>query len=155
MNHFCIGKGIILKSIFSNKTGRIAMRNSILIFLSGVIFSCNSPRSLVNNSGDANEVPECLRKIIKTMSEDLYEGIPQSITQFNYRGQKVYYLVAPCCDKFNIVYDSACSILGYPDGGITGRGDGKMVSFEKEATDGKLIWEASNEMNKSTSTKKN
>jgi hypothetical protein len=47
---------------------------------------------------------------------------------------------APCCDKFNIVFDSACNILGYPDGGYAGRGDGKMTDFFKEATDEKVVW---------------
>lgn len=120
------------------------MRNSILFFFLFLFISCNSPRSVVNNLEDSNELPDCLRKVIQIMSEDLYEGTPQSVTQFNYRGQKVYYLVASCCDKFNIVYDSTCTVLGFPDGGITGKGDGKMLNFEKEATDGKVIWEARN-----------
>lgn len=50
-------------------------------------------------------------------------------------------MVSPCCDKYNVVYDSVCNILGYPDGGITGRGDGKMQDFEKKATDKKVIWQ--------------
>ncbi len=50
-------------------------------------------------------------------------------------------MVSPCCDKYNVVYDSACNILGYPDGGFTGRGDGKMSDFYKEASNKKVIWE--------------
>jgi hypothetical protein len=39
------------------------------------------------------------------------------------------------------VYDSVCNVLGYPDGGFSGRGDGNMPGFNKEATGEKLIWE--------------
>ena len=49
-------------------------------------------------------------------------------------------MVFPCCDKLNVVYDRACNILGESDGGITGRGDGRMVEFKTEAIDQKLIW---------------
>ena len=76
------------------------------------------------------------------MSADISEGTPLSITQFIYRNQKVYYVVAPCCDKFNIVFDSVCTVLGYPDGGFTGKGDGKMLDFAKEAIEPNVIWEA-------------
>lgn len=74
------------------------------------------------------------------MSENPGEGTPQSITRYNYKGQTVYYMVAPCCDKYNIVFDSVCNILGFPDGGFTGKGDGKMIDFHNEATDGKVVW---------------
>ncbi len=118
------------------------MQKFFLFFFTCFLFSCNSHKNLVITSGDSDDMPACLREIIKTMSEDISEGKPLSVTQFKYKGQKVYYLVSPCCDKYNIVYDSTCTIVGYPDGGFTGRGDGKMQDFEKEATDPKVIWEA-------------
>lgn len=74
------------------------------------------------------------------MTENPSEGIPQSVTRYDYHRKTVYYMVAPCCDKFNIVFDSACNILGYPDGGYTGRGDGKMPNFHEEATEKKIVW---------------
>lgn len=103
-------------------------------------FSCKAPKNIPSETG----MPTCLREKIENMSRDKSEGKPVSVTQFSYKGQKVYYMVAPCCDKFNIVYDSACNILGYPDGGFTGRGDGKMPDFEKEAINPKIIWQAKN-----------
>lgn len=129
------------------------MKISFLFFFIFFIFSCNSSKKLVNNSVNSDEMPGCLREIIETMSEDLSEGMPLSVTQFKYHGQKVYYMVAPCCDKYNIVYDSACTILGYPDGGFTGRGDGKMQDFEKEAINPKVIWKGGSEQKDSSSAK--
>ncbi|MEP6948998.1 MAG: hypothetical protein ABI863_06980 [Ginsengibacter sp.] len=86
------------------------------------------------------ELPECLATKIKAMTSDPGQGSPLSVTRYIYRQQTVYYMVSPCCDKFNIVYDSVCNILGRPDGGFTGRGDGKMTDFKKEATNEKVIW---------------
>lgn len=87
-----------------------------------------------------NDLPPCLKTKIEDMSANPREGTPQSITRYIYKGQTVYYLLSSCCDKYNIVFDSDCNILGFPDGGYTGKGDGKMPDFRKEATDGKLVW---------------
>jgi hypothetical protein len=75
------------------------------------------------------------------MKSDPHEGSPISVTQYTYKEQKVYYMVSPCCDKYNVVYDSVCNVLGYPDGGYTGKGDGKMIDFHAEATGKKVIWQ--------------
>lgn len=74
------------------------------------------------------------------MAAEPNEGSPISVTRYKYNNQTVYYMISPCCDKYNVMYDSACNVLGYPDGGYTGRGDGKMPNFKKEATDEKMIW---------------
>jgi hypothetical protein len=110
----------------------------IITFL-GILFlvSCSNHKKLEATTS----VPLCLQTKIKTMAANPSEGLPQSVTRYNYKGQTVYYMVAHCCDKFNIVFDSACNILGYPDGGYTGRGDGKMPDFHDEATEKKIVWE--------------
>ena len=76
------------------------------------------------------------------MSTNLGEGTPQSVTRYHYKGQLVYYMVSACCDKYNIVFDGDCTVLGFPDGGYTGRGDGKMPDFRKEAVKDKIVWES-------------
>ena len=123
------------------------MNYFVVVFLAFLFSSCNSSNKLQSLS----EVPICLQETIKKMSGDNSEGKPVSITQFTYHGQKVYYMVAPCCDKFNIVFDSVCTVLGYPDGGFTGRGDRKMLDFAKEAINPKVIWEAKYEGKESQS----
>ncbi len=85
-------------------------------------------------------MPQCLEEKIQVMAKDPY-GSPQSVTSYSYKEQTVYYMVSPCCDRYNVVYDSACNVLGYPDGGYTGKGDGKMTDFKDETTNEKLIWE--------------
>ena len=89
------------------------------------------------------DIPPCLLEKITAMTQDPGSGSPRSVTRYIYKQQTVYYMVAPCCDKFNIVYDSACNVLGHPDGGFTGRGDGKMPNFKNEAVEQKVVWKAS------------
>ncbi len=110
-----------------------------IITFTGVIFlfACSSNKKTV----DSVELPACLKAKIDSMTANPNEGTPQSITRYSYHEKTVYYLKAPCCDKYNIVFDSTCNILGYPDGGFTGRGDGKMRDFFKEAKDEKVVWE--------------
>ena len=100
------------------------------------LFACAAQKKAT----DSAELPSCLQAKIDSMILDPNEGSPQSITRYRYHYQTVYYMKAPCCDKYNIVLDSVCNILGYPDGGFTGKGDGKMPGFFKEATDGKVVW---------------
>jgi hypothetical protein len=106
---------------------------TIFIFL----FACSANKKVQ----DIQEMPACLEEKIRAMASNPHEGSPLSITRFTYKRQTVYYMVSPCCDKYNIVYDSVCNILGYPDGGFTGRGDGKMQDFRKETSGEKVIWQ--------------
>jgi len=100
------------------------------------LFACSAYKKAV----DSAEFPPCLQAKIDSMTMDPNEGSPQSITRYSYHDKTVYYMKAPCCDKYNIVFDSVCNILGYPDGGFSGKGDGKMTDFFKEAKVGKVVW---------------
>jgi hypothetical protein len=113
------------------------MNKSIIIVLfSAWLVSCASNK----NVQKINKLPACLESAIKVMSSDPSRGTPQSVSRYIYNAQIVYYVLSACCDKYNIVYDSACNILGYPDGGFSGKGDGKMLDFKTKATGGEVVW---------------
>ncbi|MEP6615000.1 MAG: hypothetical protein ABJA57_00405 [Ginsengibacter sp.] len=116
-------------------------RSAMILLLVSFLFSCAAHRT----GAGMRMLPSCLDAKIKTMAMDPSQGLPQSVTRYSYKQEAVYYMVSACCDKYNIVYDSACNIIGYPDGGLTGRGDGKMTDFRVEATEGKVVWEIGNE----------
>lgn len=65
---------------------------------------------------------------------------PISIQAYQYRGEVVYLLNAPCCDRYNEVYsffgDSICS----PSGGYSGGGDRRCPSFFREAVLSEFHW---------------
>ncbi len=93
-------------------------------------------------TGSIAELPTCIKLKIDSFKTAQKHEQPQKVVEYQYKGKKVYYVVMPCCDFFNEVYDDKCKLLGSPDGGFTGKGDGKLPDFFKEAKNEKLIWEA-------------
>jgi hypothetical protein len=114
---------------------------TIFVFII-LLFACAAHKKAqgIEEKEGSQGIPACLEAKLKAMASDPTQGSPLSVTRFTYKQQTVYYVVAPCCDKMNVVYDSACNIVGHPDGGFTGRGDGKMPDFRKEAANEKVIW---------------
>ncbi len=86
-------------------------------------------------------VPQCIVELIAVYRNQPKENPPRKIYQYSYKGSKVYYITAPCCDQFTDLLDNNCKIMGHPDGGITGKGDGKLADFNAEKKDEKLVWE--------------
>lgn len=86
------------------------------------------------------KLPTCIKNKIDSFKlKDVAEK-PQRVVEYMYKGKKVYYLVMPCCDFFNEVYDDKCHYLGAPNGGFTGTGDGKLPDFFTEAKNERLVW---------------
>jgi hypothetical protein len=111
------------------------MRNIILVSLSlFLLASCGSKNLAMIN------MPSCLATKIDSIKKTPGVTPPQSVIQYSYKGAPVYYVTAGCCDKFNEVYDANCKNLGAPDGGITGKGDGKLTDFYAMATNKKVVW---------------
>ena len=99
---------------------------------------CNSKNS---NATNAPIIPTCIKDLIKKHQAEEKENPPIKIYSYSYQGRTVYHETAACCDMFSNLYDSKCVLLGHPDGGITGRGDGKFPNFFTVATNQKLVWE--------------
>jgi len=87
-------------------------------------------------------VPVAIQKRIDGYKKMDKSEQPRSVVEYEYKGNKVYYVNMPCCDFFNELYDSTGTLLGHPDGGITGRGDGKLPDFAKEKTKERIVWKA-------------
>ncbi len=65
---------------------------------------------------------------------------PLSITRFTYHEATVYFVPARCCDIPSRLYDAEGTPLCAPDGGFTGRGDGRCRDFREERQEERLIW---------------
>ena len=89
---------------------------------------------------DLVAMPACIKNKIDSFKLKEAHEKPQRVIEYIYKGKKVYYVVMPCCDFFNEVYDANCKFLGAPDGGFTGKGDGKIPDFFEEAKNEKLVW---------------
>jgi len=65
---------------------------------------------------------------------------PLSIWQYEYKGETVYFVPAHCCDIASVVYDASGEVICSPDGGITGKGDGRCDDFFDQRSNEQLIW---------------
>lgn len=130
MIKFILIPGLIMLSCGSVKSNQsAAAEDSIIVSSAHGEIGKDSLAKCVQNKIDSFKVKEIHER-------------PQKVVEYMYKGKKVYYVVSPCCDFFNEVYDDKCNFLGSPDGGFTGKGDGKLPDFFTEAKNEKLIWEA-------------
>ena len=97
---------------------------------------------LINASGckSKSEIPTCIQEKIEEISSKEVSNPPTKVYQYTYNDQTVYYITSKCCDIPSSLYDDNCNKLCSPDGGITGKGDGKCSDFFDTRTDEKLIW---------------
>ena len=122
-------------------------------FLSLIIFAAIASCSTTKNkeatttilNGDTlvvhtEKLPGCISAMVKNFRDEDVQNPPRRVFSYLYEGKTVYYVTAPCCDQYSLVYDENCTELGAPDGGFTGRGDGKLPDFHDKATDRKLVW---------------
>lgn len=63
---------------------------------------------------------------------------PERILRFDEPDGAVFLVTYGCCDRFSELYDERGTLLGHPDGGFTGAGDG-TTSFEP-TTAGVVLW---------------
>ncbi len=87
-------------------------------------------------------MPPCLVTKMDSIKSNPAANQPTSITQYSYKGTAVFYITAGCCDQFNTVYNSDCDYLGAPDGGVTGKGDGRIPDFFVNASNKKVVWKS-------------
>jgi hypothetical protein len=85
--------------------------------------------------------PKWVDQLILKFEGEPVGNPPQSIWSYEYHGQVVYYVPAQCCDMFSTLYDANGNVICAPDGGITGRGDGRCQDFISQKTSELLIWQ--------------
>jgi len=104
------------------------------LFLSAIALA--GPAALASSSGQ----PPWLQRLIGQLKAQPTGNPPQSVWRYRYRGQVVYYLPPQCCDQYSKLFDAEGKVIGAPDGGLTGRGDGRAVDFHQLRRDGLLLW---------------
>lgn len=89
------------------------------------------------------ETPSCIKEKIEQIKKESVWNPPGSVWQYTYNNQTVYYIPARCCDIPSVLYDSQCNVICSPDGGLTGKGDGKCPDFFEKRKNETLIWQDS------------
>ena len=113
------------------------MKNGLLLLLVA-LNSCSA--SLNAQKTSEAGIPVCIKQLIKKFKSEEKKNPPRSIYSYSFKGKKVYYVTAICCDQYSDLYDESCNIIGHPDGGLTGKGDGQARNFDSEKTEERLLW---------------
>lgn len=130
------------------------MKNILIVLFISISGCCSPKKSYsdsttgISKSQDNNEhvkneilLPECINKMIAQFKSEEVQNPPRKIIRYLYNNNYVYYVTALCCDFYSDLYDNNCKLIAHPDGGFTGKGDGKAEDFIKTRTSEKLIWE--------------
>ena len=112
------------------------MRKRYFLLLALLLFITSACTSITST----NDNPEWLNNLISEFANQPVGNPPQSIWQYDYLGQRVFYVPPQCCDQFSTLYDKNGNVMCAPDGGISGTGDGKCSDFFERRTNEKLIW---------------
>jgi hypothetical protein len=124
------------------------LRLLLFVALPIAFCSCNKPpvasappAAISQNGMGREENPEWLNEQIQEFKHEKPTNPPVKIYRYSFQGQEVYYVTGYCCDVPGKVFSKEGKQLCEPDGGITGRGDGKCPDFFNSRTNEKLIWE--------------
>ena len=88
---------------------------------------------------DNGSEPEWLAEWLTNLQALEVDNPPMSITRYENQGEVVYYVVNQCCDQYGDLLDAEGNLIGHPDGGVTGRGDGVTV-FDPTGLKGEEVW---------------
>ena len=88
-----------------------------------------------------DETPRCIKRKIRKLKSDQIRNPPAKVIEWNYNGEKYYYIPSYCCDAYSELYDKKCNLICHPDGGFSGAGDGTCPDFTNGTLTTKIIWE--------------
>ena len=117
-----------------------------LIVLALIMSSMSCKKDVVNPSkavsaSETAALPSCVDKLIAELKNRESKNVPVTVSQYEFKGQTVFYVSAKYPDDYGTVYNQNCEVICHPDGGITGRGDGKCTGFFEEAKNQKIVWQ--------------
>ena len=99
------------------------------------VAACAAPASAPIAADEA-----AVRVIAKKLRAGPPQSPPQTIKRYVIGGKAFYYVAAPCCDQFNDLYDARGQRVCSPNGGITGRGDGRCPDIHVDPREGEIVW---------------
>jgi hypothetical protein len=77
------------------------------------------------DDGPGSRIPECMDQKIAALKHQPVRNPAASITMITTTKGEIYFYVPPyCCDFYGELYDDQCNLVCYPDGGLSGQGNG-------------------------------
>lgn len=104
------------------------MKTVLCCAIAFYLLSCDSPDMM-----KTRDCPTCFQTMMTGSNP------PLEIWSYLYNKKIVYLAIANCCDQFDVVYSSNCTVVCSPSGGFSGQGDGKCPDFFNKATKGTLV----------------
>lgn len=108
----------------------IIRRVGIFVFLIALTAGCRD---------DQTKDAEILKQIVSAESSSDTDS-PQEIRRQLIDGEVYFYVPPRCCDIFGALYSASGEFVCNPDGGITGKGDGKCPELAGKLKEGELVW---------------
>ncbi|ARS37026.1 DUF6970 domain-containing protein [Pontibacter actiniarum] len=105
------------------------------------VAGCKPADTTASTATAAQAHPDWLTKLIGELELEMPANPPARIYSYTYNGQQVYFLTGRCCDVPSKLYDAQGNVLCEPDGGITGRGDGRCTDFFEQRQNETIVWE--------------
>ncbi len=102
--------------------------------------AAQTPAAPVTPAAELAPRPHWLELLIGRLAAQPPGNPPQTVWRYRYRGQTVYYLPPQCCDQYSVLFDAKGRVIAAPDGGLTGRGDGRAADFFEQRQQGLLLW---------------
>jgi len=85
--------------------------------------------------------PAWLNDLIVGFEGEPVANPPIVIKEYTYKGSRVFYVPARCCDIFSDLHNEAGELIAHPDGGIAGHGDGRAADFHDTAVYVRTVWQ--------------
>lgn len=112
------------------------------MFFALLCVSCaeGDPRSPPPPDAPSASLPEWLR--IKTGQFEALpaDRAPLGVWRITHKGKSAFYLVSPCCDQYNPLFNAEGNEICNPSGGFTGKGDGRCPTPMDRGTKAALVW---------------
>jgi len=105
-----------------------------------IVFSAALGCAACGGSEASMPMPTWLQSKIDQFKASPPKNPPVQVYSCRYNNQDVYYITPYCCDVYGELYDSTGNLLCYPDGGISGTGDGRCSDFFQNRTGVVLVW---------------
>lgn len=137
------GLSIVTRGSATGSDTRTSIVHRVQNMKSILVVSLATLLLLLGLSACASNQPmqaEWVDKLIARYEAAPVANPPHRIIRYRYHDQLVYYVPASCCDRPSTLYDASGDILCAPDGGITGRGDGRCADFRQSRSDESLVW---------------
>jgi hypothetical protein len=113
------------------------MHRSRLIILLGMLIAA----SVFFVGNRLRQEPAWLEEIIDNLEHsNAAADSSVYIARYEYQGKTVYYVSPRCCDEPSALYNAQGVLLCEPDGGFTGRGDGRCGDFLATRRNERMIW---------------